>query len=174
MLPYLDPPHPQQLRRRAIGAATLLVLAALVVAAQWWSGAKVRDRSLNSAWQTLAALEHAAPEERRDLMIKAQDRFSRSAAVLSLEPLALIGVAVAERMPKRWGQPLPLPPVATQCDEAEAAAWLRSALEHGQPQEALLWAAEPAIRRRGELAPLLRFAQGWQRAIDAQKTPTRP
>lgn len=170
----MEPPHPQQQQRRAIGVAALLVLAALVVAAQWWSGARVRDRTLNSAWQTLAALEQTAPEERRALMNKAQDRFSRSAAVLSLEPLALIGVAVAERMPERWGQPLPLPPVATQCDEAEAAAWLRSALEHGQPQEALRWAAEPAIRRRGELAPLLRFAEGWQRAIDAQKTPTRP
>ncbi len=170
----LEPPHLQQQRRRAIGAATLLVLAALVVAAQWWGGAKVRDRSLNSAWQTLAALDHAAPEERRELMVKAQDRFSRSAAVMSLEPLALIGAAVTERMTERWGQPVPLPPVASQCDEAEAAAWLRGALERGKPQEALRWAADPAIRRRGELAPLLRFAEGWQRAIDGQKTPTRP
>lgn len=164
----------QQRQRRLVGATTLVLLAVFVVLAQWYSGSHQRDRSLQEGWLALAALEHAAPAERGPLMVQAQGRFSRAAAVLSLEPLAMIGVAVTDRMPSVWGSPLPLPPSATQCSDEEAGAWLRAALEHGQPDQALAWAAHPAIaRRRGSLGALLRFAEGWQLVAAGQKAATR-
>lgn len=165
---------PQQRQRRLVGAATLLLLAVLVVLAQWYSGSHQRDRSLQEGWLALAAIDQAAPADRGPLMAHAQARFSRAAAVLSLEPLAMIGIAVTDRMPSVWGSPLPLPPSATQCSDEEAAIWLRMALERGKPNLALAWAAHPAVsRRRGSLGALLRFAEGWQLVAAGKKAATR-
>lgn len=165
------PPQPQ--RHRLIGAATLLGLAVLLAVAQGWRGNQQRDRRLERAWQTLAALDGAAPADRRALMQQAQAHFQHSAAVVSLEPQALIGVAVCEGLQAHWGAPLPLPPAASSCSDEQAAEWLRGALQRGQPRQALQWAADPAIARRGGLRPLLRFAEGWLRASDQARQPAR-
>ncbi len=157
-----------------MGAATLVLLTALVVLAQWFSGSHQRDRSLQEGWSALASLQGASPAQRRPLMVQAQARFSRAASVLSLEPVAMVGVAVTQRMVEVWGAPVPVPPSATQCSDEEAAAWLSAALERGQPGQALAWATHPAIsRRRGSLGALLRFAEGWQLVAAGQKAAAR-
>lgn len=170
--PLLQPPH--QRRRRLVGATTLVLLTALVALAQWFSGARQRDHSLQQGWLALARLGDATPAERGPLMAQAQAHFSRAAAIVSLEPMAMIGVAVSDRMVEVWGSPLALPPPPTQCSDDEAASWLRTALERGQPAAALAWASHPAIlRRRGSLGALLRFAEGWQLVVAGQKATTR-
>lgn len=163
-----------QNRRRLLGAATLVVLSALVVLAQWFSGARQRDLSLQQGWLALSSIERASAVDRPPLVAQAQARFSRAAGVVSLEPLAMVGLSVTERMIEVWDSPLPPPPSATACTDEDAASWLRMALERRQPGQALAWAGHPAVlRRRGSLGALLRFAEGWQRAATSQKAATR-
>lgn len=150
---------------RKLGIAVVIALTVLVAALQFLSGRGHQERSLDRAFAELAQAELQSGKPRQEHVAKAQAAFARATAVVSLEPQALIGAAVTEKLADRWGQVVELPKPVTQLTDEEAAAYLRALLECGRVREADQTLREPAIaRRRGELEALTRFVERWRAA----------
>ncbi|MBI5611403.1 MAG: hypothetical protein HY902_21200 [Deltaproteobacteria bacterium] len=167
---YQDPrasPRQQKLQRR-IGAAVMVSLALVLVGLQLLRGNHQRDEKLGGAFAELALADAAAPADRPGHWRAAQQQFSHSAAVLTVEPQALLGVALTDG----WLQPSGEVPVCLPADvtrqgatEAELLAILKACLQVRQPEQVLAWGQLAGVtRHRGDLALCIHFAAEWQRA----------
>lgn len=167
-------PSQQQRRQRFIGAALVVLLGLVVVAVMWRQGFRRQDRDLQAAFGALAAAERCEADCRHERLVQAQRQFTRAVAVISMEPQAMIGVAVIDAL---LVLPAPLPSSATAtvcgqgqgCTESEAIERLTTLLKGGRPDLALRLGGDPGVsRHRGQTGTLLRFAQLWQ---DAREHP---
>jgi hypothetical protein len=162
-------------RARRIGAAVLVVLTVAVAGLQWLRGRQHAGDAMTRAFDLLAEAETCQGPQRRAKVVEAQERFARASAVVQVEPMALIGVAVTERLADQWAAPAPaavalqpvgLPPTSGSGPSDEVLAnGLRGLLEQGRVDEAMHWAEQPLVARRtGAVRTLLRFAAAWQQA----------
>jgi hypothetical protein len=159
--------------QRRVGATVIVLLSLLVVGLQFARGHRQRDRQMTAAFEQLAQADAATPAMRADFWREAQRQFGRSAAIVSLEPQAMLGVALTES----WldaPQPLPvcLPAAATQqgATEQELITIVGNCLRARQPEQVLAWGQLAGVTRHGgDLAQSIAFAAAWQQARDGQK-----
>ena len=160
--------EPTTRNKRLIGTAVLVTATLVVVGLQYKRGGGRREQALDVAFAELARADLISGKPRKDHVIKAQAAFVKAAAVVSLEPQALIGVAMTDVALTQWGQPVYLPCAPTQCSQEQVVVQCRSLIERGKPSDALQFAQVPEIaRHRPALTPLERFAERWLAARKA-------
>ncbi len=176
---YADPrssPRQQKLQR-GIGALVMVLLALTLGGLQWVRGHRQRDQTLGDAFAELALADAAAPADRPAHWRAAQQQFSHSAAVVTVEPQALLGVALTDG----WLEPsgpdpvcLPADPTRQGATEAELLEIVKACLQARQPEQVLAWGQLAGVtRHRGDLAQCIQFAAEWQQARDRAAKPTK-
>lgn len=164
-------PDPLRTQRR-IGATVVVLLALLLVGMQFARGNRRRDQQLGLAFANLAQADAALPPDRAGLWRAAQQLFAHSAAIVSLEPQSVLGVALTESWLDAPGAELPLclPAAATQqgATDGELAKILGDCLRARRPDQVLAWAQLAGVtRHRGDVAQSIAFAAAWDRARTA-------
>ena len=163
-----------QNRRRLVGAGVIVLLTLMVVGLQWFRGRGQRDKALDAGWRLLAAAEKVQGFERQALVLQAQQRFARGTGVVSLEPLALVGVAVTEKLATSWGKAVVLPCALSVCTDDAVAGYARELLETAQVDAVVRFARLPENARRAVLLrELVWFAEGWATARGMPAGPGR-
>ncbi|GEM_PF-2847039 len=162
----------QRRRRRLIGAAAIALLTAVLITLQ------VRDRrrsptQLAPAFDALAAVVDD-PVHRAEHKAAAERFFRRGVGSFSVDPMALIGLAILEHFGRK---PPPSSPDPAALGERGVVDHIRLLLEAGRPDRALAYAqrAREAIGRTDALGQIQVFAELWQEARRTRlKTADRP
>ena len=150
---------------RRVGVTVMVLLIALVAYLQFARGRSNSDQALDFAFAQLAQAELIGGSVRGEHIAAAHKSFAKAVAVVSLEPQALIGVAVTEQLAGKWGQGLALPKELTQCTDDELTIHLRGLLERGNVRAAEGFLHHPfVVQRQGGLRELVVFVQRWRSA----------
>jgi hypothetical protein len=156
---------PAMRRQRRIGAATLMLLAAAIVLAQFARGRHEGGQSLDAAYMELAAAVDGPPDQRVAHVRAAERHLSRAAGAVVIDAEAIAALAVLEQLPRHVGEPAPPVPVGT-FSENEAIAYAEALLVRGRTAEAVAFLRQPALQQRvtANLRILQKVATRWQAA----------
>lgn len=150
------PPAGYRTARRVVGAAVFALAFAGVLTLHVVRQQRAALGSVNDGFDKLAAGDLEA----------AESAFSRGIGGLSPDPIAMLGLAIADALPSHRDRAAPTPPPLAGLDERAAVDHGRRLLEHGLPQHALVWCeqARAVIGRKQSLGQVQLFAELWQRA----------
>lgn len=150
---------------RTVGVAVVVLLTVVVAGLQFVRGRGHTERALDEAFAALAQAEIAGGKPRQEHVANAHRLFGKAAAIVTLEPQALVGVAVTENLQRHWGDPITLAKDPTQCSDEELTGHLRGLLERGKVRQAEQFMTVPfVVQRRGALGALVPFTERWRAA----------
>ncbi len=149
--------------QRKVGFAVLLALACAVVLAQAVSGRRHDDDGIDRGIQALEAAAHGPRDDREEHLARAEHLFAASTGTLVVEPQAIVGLELVEKMDGALGRPDPQAPALATLDDQQAATHAQALLARGKPDAALAYLAQPDVRTRTGrgLAVIARFAERW-------------
>lgn len=156
------PDDPVRSRRNRRVGAVVLVLITLVLAFVTLQGRRgQRDRAVDEGVRHLAQASCASGPERTSHLQAAEKAFAQAASLVTLEPLALTGLAVAEGLGSRLGAKTPPPPELGALTADDVARYVRDLVVSGRPGQALQWAGQPAVQQHTSpsLRHLLQLAE---------------
>ncbi len=150
---------------RRVGVAVVVLLTVVVAGLQFAGGRGQTERSLDQAFAALAQADLVGGKPRQQHVADAHHLFAKAAAIVTLEPQALVGVAVTENLQRHWGDPITLAKDPTQCSDDELVGHLRGLLERARVRQAEQFLAVPfVVQRRGALGALVPFTERWRAA----------
>lgn len=152
--------------QRKLGAAVLVLLAAVIALAQLARGRREGGQSLAAAYAEMAGLVDGPRSERPDHRKRAERQLSRAAGAVVVDAEAIAALAILDGLAVHVGDPPPPPPNLSELSPDAAVRYTQDLLERGRTEEALAWLARPDVRRRmtRSLATLQRVAEHWQQA----------
>ncbi len=152
-----------QQTQRKVGVAVLVALACVVALAQLVGGRRHDDDGIEKGIRALQAAASESRDNREEHLAKAEHLFAASTGTLVVEPQAIVGLELVEKMDAALGKPDPPVPALATLDDLQAAAHAQALLARGKPEAALAYLAQPEVRTRTGrgLAVIARFAERW-------------
>jgi hypothetical protein len=149
--------------QRRIGFAVLIALACVIALAQIVGAKRHDEDGIDKGIRALQAAAVGSRDDREEFLAKAEHQFGTSTGTIVVEPQAIIGLELVERMDGALGTPDPPEPEVATLDERRAAEHAQALMARGKPEAALAYLGRQEVRShagRG-VAVLARFAERW-------------
>ena len=150
---------------RRVGITLIAGLATVLVFARVVQSQHDNTSGIEHGLRALDDVDHAAKDDRPELLAKAEHAFGAATGAVVVEPMAILGLEVTEEMGRSLRKPLPKKPDPAGITELDAERYAQACLARAKPDEALAYLNDPDVRRRvgRSLAVVEHFAELWVR-----------